>query len=190
MPTLISGLILFLGVHSLPMASDLDRWLKDRLGVGVVKGVFSFIALVGVVLIALGYGTARASGVPQLYDPPIWLRHVTVLLMVPVFPLFLSAYLPGRISTVIRHPVLAATKIWAFSHLLANGDLASLLLFLSFLIWAIVDRISAKRRPPKTVTSRAPSPTNDVIAVAAGLGIYLWFLLWGHAWLIGVPAIG
>jgi len=105
--------------------------------------------------------------------------------MLPVFPLLLAAYLPGRIKAAVKHPMLAAVKAWALAHLLVNGMLADVLLFGGFLAWAVLDRISAGKRP--AVAQAAPgSPRNDVIAVVGGLALYAVFVVWAHAWLFGV----
>jgi uncharacterized membrane protein len=110
--------------------------------------------------------------------------------MLPVFPLILAAYLPGRIKTTMKHPMLAAVKFWALAHLLANGFLADLLLFGAFLIWAICDRISLKRRPQQAIGVAPPGPFNDLIAVIAGLGLYVIFILWAHVRLFGSSPLG
>jgi uncharacterized membrane protein len=112
---------------------------------------------VGFALLCYGFGLARRSPV-VLYVPPYWLRHVTFLFMLPVFPLLFAAYLPGRIRTATKHPMLAAVKFWAFAHLLANGMLADVLLFGGFLAWAVLDRISLKRRPQTIVTAPPGRP--------------------------------
>ncbi|HRF43544.1 MAG TPA: NnrU family protein [Candidatus Competibacteraceae bacterium] len=190
MSMLLLGLILFLAVHSISIVSE--SW-RDRqvakLGEGPWKGLYSLASLAGFGLIVWGYGLARYDPV-LLYLPPVWLRHITVLLLVPVFPLLLAAYLPGRIQAAVQHPMLAATKLWAFAHLLANGMLADVLLFGAFLAWAVVDRISMKRRLPHPVLGAPPSKWNDLIAVTGGLALYVAFVLWLHTWLIGVPPIG
>ncbi len=190
MSMLLLGLILFLAVHSISIVSE--SW-RDRqvakLGEGPWKGLYSLASLAGFGLIVWGYGLARYDPV-LLYLPPVWLRHITLLLLVPVFPLLLAAYLPGRIQAAVQHPMLAATKLWAFAHLLANGMLADVLLFGAFLAWAVVDRISMKRRLPHPVLGAPPSKWNDLIAVTGGLALYVAFVLWLHTWLIGVPPIG
>ena len=141
MPLLIAGLVLFLGVHSIAMVSPSFRARAiQRVGEGAWKGLYALISLVGFVLICYGFGLARQAPV-VLYSPPTWLRHVTFLIMLPVFPLVLAAYLPGRIKAAAKHPMLAAVKFWAFAHLLANGSLADVLLFGGFLAWAVADRI-------------------------------------------------
>lgn len=109
--------------------------------------------------------------------------------MLFVFPLFASSLLPGRIKSALKHPMMAGTKVWAFSHLLANGALVDVLLFGSFLIWAVAGRISMNRREQRPVPALAPSPKNDVVAVVAGLAVYAVFVLSLHRWLIGVPAM-
>jgi uncharacterized membrane protein len=118
------------------------------------------------------------------------MRHVTLLLMIPVFPLLLAAYLPGRIKAAMQHPMLAAVKFWAFAHLLSNGFLADVVLFGAFLVWAICDRISLKRRPQQAIATAPPGRFNDLIAIIGGLALYVIFILWAHWWLFGVSPIG
>ena len=136
-----------------------------------------------------GYGLARQAPV-VIYVPPSWLRHLSMLLLVFVFPLLLAAYLPGRIQRVTRHPMLVATKLWAVAHLLANGALADVLLFGAFLAWAVADRISLSRREPRPVPAAPASRWNDLIAAVVGLGLYVAFVFGGHLWLIGVSPMG
>lgn len=187
---LILGLILFLGIHSISIVNEpLRNRLVERLGEGPWKGLYSLIAAAGLVLIIVGYGQARLDPV-ALYTPPTALRHLAMLLLIPVFPLLLAAYLPGRIKTVTKHPMLIATKLWALSHLLANGTLADVLLFGGFLAWAVADRISLKRRTPRATPALPSSGLNDVLVVVLGLGLYGFFVMAGHTWLIGVSPIG
>ena len=189
MSTLIIGLVIFLGVHSISIVSPSWRnRMVDQMGEWPFKGLYSLIAIIGFVLIVRGYGEARLDPV-VLYIPPTWLRHLALLLLLPVFPLFLATYLPGRIKTAVGHPMLAATKLWAFAHLLANGNLADLILFGSLLLWAIVDRISMKWRQPRAIPAAPLSRQNDRIAVVGGLALYAAFVLWLHEWLFGVPPI-
>ena len=183
---LVAGLVIFFGVHSIRIIAPSWRdGMVDRLGPLGWKAVYSLASLVGFVLLVSGYAAARLEPV-LLYQPPVWMRHLTMLLMLPVFPLLLSAYLPGRIKAAVKHPMLAATKAWALAHLLANGMLADVLLFGSFLLWAVADRISAGRRPQAAAAVTGPV-RNDVIAVVAGLALYAVFVAWAHRSLIGVP---
>ena len=189
---LIAGLVLFLGAHAVPMlAGDWRERVIARVGENPWKLVYSVVSLVGFVLIVLGYAAARQSpDLVVLYTPPLWLRHLTLLLMVPVFVLLLAAYLPGRIQRATKHPMLLAVKIWAFAHLLANGTLPDVLLFGSFLTWAVADRISLKRRVQDPVPGAPPGRWNDWIALGGGLLVYILFLLWLHQWLSGKSPIG
>jgi len=190
MMILIAGLLLFLGAHSVSIFAD--GWrnrMVARIGEQAWQALFGLAAIAGFALIVWGYGLARHEPA-VLYVPPTWLRHLVLLLMVPVFPLLLAAYLPGRIQSATKHPMLAAVKLWAFAHLLANGMLADLVLFGSFLAWAIADRISMKRREPRPVVGAPPSKANDAIAVVAGLALYAAFVMGLHRWLIGVSPVG
>jgi len=191
MSILIAGLVVFFAVHSVSIFNEPWRdSMVAKLGEWPWKGVYSMAAIIGFVLIVWGYGLARVDPV-VLYSPPMWLRHVSILILVPVFPLLLATYLPGRIQSMARHPMLVATKLWAVAHLLANGTLADVLLFGSFLVWAVIDRISMKRRTQRLIPGAPPSKFNDIIAVLFGLVLYTVFVLWLHAWLIGVsPTAG
>lgn len=145
-------------------------------------------ALLGLALIVYGFGMARQSPL-ILYTPPHWMRHISFLLMLPVFPLILAAFLPGRIKTAMKHPLLAAVKFWALAHLLANGNLADVLLFGGFLAWAFADRISLKRRV-RTVPTAVAGRFNDIIVVVVGLALYGIFIGWAHVGLFGVSPLG
>jgi uncharacterized membrane protein len=185
MSTLIVGLILFLGIHSVAIAAPAwrDR-MAGRFGLAW-RGIYSLIALLGLVLIICGYAAARLT--PQiLYLPPAWMRHVTMTLMLPVFPMLLASHLPGRIKTTLKHPMLAATKLWAFAHLLSNGMLADVLLFGGFLLWAVADRISVNHRPERVIRMAPAGRYNDWIAIVGGLVIYAITVMWAHTALIGV----
>jgi len=189
MAVLIIGLALFLGVHSIALAApDFRSRAIARMGEGPWKGLYAAVSAVGFVLILYGFHLARRFPV-LLYTPPVWMRHVTALLMLPVFPLFIAAYLPGRIKAAMKHPMLAAVKFWALAHLLANGTLADMLLFGGFLAWAVTDRISLKRRV-QTAPTVSAGRFNDAIAVVLGLALYVFFIAWAHVRLFGVSPLG
>lgn len=190
MTWLVLGVLLFLGAHSTSIFADGWRSrVVRRIGEGPWKGLYGLVSLAGFVLIIHGYGAARLDPV-WLYVSPAWMRHVTMLLMLPVFPLLLAAYLPGRIRGRLGHPMLAAVKFWALAHLLANGTLADVILFGGFLAWAVADRISLKRRPARPVPALPASGWNDAVAVVGGLGLYVAFAVWLHPLLIGVAVVG
>jgi len=188
----IAGLVIFLGVHSVAIVAP--AWREAQIaqrGALAWRGLYSVVSILGFALLIYGYGVARHEPL-QLYTPPPWLRHFALVLMLPVFPLLLAAYLPGRIKTAAKqHPMLLAVKIWATAHLLANGTLVDVLLFGSFLGWAVLDRISAKRRTVlRQVPGAPPSRFNDAIALGGGLALYALFLMGGHRWLTGVSPLG
>lgn len=189
MQKLVLGLVIFLGTHSLRIfAPGVREAMVARMGPGPWKMAYSVVSLFGFVLIVGGYAQARLEPV-LIYNPPLWLRHVAALVMLPVFPLLLASYLPGRIKSTVKHPMLAATKAWAVAHLLANGMLADILLFGGFLGWAVLDRISVGKRPQIDAPATGPL-RNDIIAVVVGLAIYVVFVVWAHKLLIGVPPFG
>jgi uncharacterized membrane protein len=186
---LILGLVVFLGIHSVAIVAPGWRDAQAmRLGERPWKGLYSLVSIAGFVALVVGYGIARQSPV-VLYTPPTWTRHLALLLMLPVFPLLLAAYLPGRIKAALKHPMLVSVKLWAAAHLLANGTLADVLLFGGFLAWAVADRIAVKRRPPRSTPAAPASALNDTIAVAGGLALYALFVMGGHRWLVGVSPL-
>jgi uncharacterized membrane protein len=189
MSVLIAGLIVFLGVHSVSIVGSSWRArVIERFGEMPWKGAYSLLSILGFILIIQGYDAARQTPV-ILYMPPNWLHNVALLLLAAVFPLLIAAYFPGRIKTATKHPMLAGITIWAFAHLLANGTVADVLLFGSFLIWAIADRVSMKHREPRPIPGAPPSKANDAIAIIGGLSLYLGFVLWLHEWLFGFAPV-
>jgi uncharacterized membrane protein len=186
---LILGLVLFLGIHSVSIVAPAWRDAQAaRMGERGWKGLYSVVSIVAFVVLVVGYGIARQS-TPVLYAPPRWMHHLTLLLMVPVFPLIVSAYIPGRIKAALRHPFLISVMLWAVAHLLANGSLADLMLFGGFLAWAVADRFSVARRPVRPLPGAPSRPANDVIAVVIGLLVYAFFVARGHAWMVGVSPL-
>ncbi|MBW8640237.1 NnrU family protein [Hoeflea sp. WL0058] len=186
---LIIGLILFLGAHSVRIvAPDFRQRFMESRGDNAWKGLYTLVSLAGLILIIWGFSIARYG--PIIYDPPLWMRYITELLMLFAFiSLAVSSVPAGKLKPALKHPMLLSVKIWALAHLLANGDLASLLLFGSFLVWAVADRISEKRRLKAGITQPTePGPVrNDVIAVIVGVVVYGLFIWKLHYWLIGVP---
>lgn len=193
MMLLIVGLIFFLGLHLLPAIPEVRDSFRERLGPGLYRVVFSLLSIAGLVVIVLGYHKMQMhpGKNPVLWDPPIWTRHIALLLMLPAMIMLVAAAIPSRIRTAVRHPLLVAIKLWALAHLLANGDVASMLLFGSFLAFAVYDRISVKRRGAPGPFGDAPptSAINDVIVVALGIALYAALLFGGHQWLIGVSPL-
>ena len=140
-------------------------------------------------LIIIGYDEARTVS-SLLYTPPIWSNYLVSLTMLPVFILLIATYLPGRIQTFTKNPMLVATALWATSHLLANGRVVEVILFGSMLLWAVLVIISMKSRAPRSIPNLPKTVFNDIIAVLAGLGIYAAFVLELHQDFFGIGLIG
>lgn len=189
---LILGLLLFFAAHLVPTSPSLRDGLIARFGEPAYKIGFSVLSLIGLVLIVVGYHKLQLmpGKNPVLWDPPTWTRHIAFLLMLPAMILLVAAFVPSRIRTAAKHPMLAAIKFWALAHLLVNGDLGSLVLFGSFLAFGVYDRISVKHRAAATLPAgQPPGAINDVLVVAGGLALFLLMLVWGHGVLIGVPVV-
>lgn len=186
MAMLIAGLVLFLGIHTLTTLREPRAALIGRIGEGPYKGLFSLVAAAGLVLIVWGFGRYRADGYIPVWDPPFALRHLTLTLMWFSFVALAAAGAPaGKIKGMLHHPMLVGVKIWALAHLLANGDLGSLILFGSFLAWAVYDRIAVKRRGDPGAP-RSGFTAGDAIALVVGTVAY-GAMFWLHPRLIGVP---
>jgi uncharacterized membrane protein len=187
----ILGLIVLLGVHVFVTMRDRRAALVSRIGEWPYRGLFSLASIVGILLIAYGFAAYRAAGMITVWNPPSWTRHIVELLMWPASIMVAAAYIPGNIKRVLKHPMLAGVKTWAFAHLCANGDLGGMILFGSVLAWAVYDRITLKHR---TDPGGPPIPIggtrNDIIAIVVGTIIYLALGFVFHPVVVGVPAFG
>ena len=185
---LILGLALFLGMHGFTMARGPREMMMKRFGEGGYKGVYTLVSLVGFALIIYGFQLYRSGGMIPVWTSPMWMGHLALLLTLPIFILLAATNSGGRIHAAVKHPMLLAVKIWATAHLLANGDLGSILLFGGFLAWAVMARISLKRRAGVTVPAASGFTQRDWIAIGAGLLLWFVFARWLHPLLIGVAA--
>lgn len=188
---MILGLALFLGVHTLTTQRELRARLIGSMGEGGYKIGYSLVSAAGLALIVWGFAQYRATGWIDVWHPPAVMKHVVAALMLPAVILVVASYIRGRIYTTLKHPMLTGIKLWALAHLLANGDLGSIILFGSFLGWAVFDRISLKHRadpggPPIPVGGMG----NDLIAVAVGFVAYLALAFAFHPVVIRVPVVG
>jgi uncharacterized membrane protein len=189
---LVVGLVLFLGIHLVPTSPDLRAGLVARFGEPAYKVAFALVSLLGLVVIVLGYHKLQLNPGKNVFfgNPPVWLNHVAWLLMLPAMIALVAAYVPSRIHTALKHPMLVAIKIWALAHLLVNWDLASFLLFGSFLAYAVYDRISVKRRGALgPLGSKQGGLAGDLVVLVVGVGLYAALLFGGHAWLTGKPLL-
>lgn len=185
---LIIGLVLFFGIHSI---SILALPLRDRLAAKSElgwKALYSVVSLVGIILVVRGYADLRQAPT-ILYSSPYWLRDVAAIVLVPTFILFLAPYFPGRIKNSVNHPQLWAVKLWAVAHLLVNGSLADVLLFGSFLAWAVTDGVSMTRRVARPVPRAPESNAYDFLLIVVGLALYVAIFIWLHELVFGVKLL-
>jgi uncharacterized membrane protein len=193
MALFLTGLVLFLGVHLIRVvAPDARLNLQQSLGINAYRGLYALVSILSLCLLIYGFGQARMeTGV--LYDPPVALRHIALLLMLIAFIVLAAGFLPsGYIATYTKHPQILSIKIWALAHLLANGETAQVILFAGFLAWGVIMRISYKRRARRgeSVDRVYKSWTYDAIAIAIGVVLYGAFAMKLHELLIGVPVLG
>ena len=184
----ILGLVVFLGAHVFVTMRDRRAALVARIGEWPYRGLFSVVSIAGIVLIAYGFASYRAAGFITVWSPPAWTRHIVEILMWPASIMIVAAYIPGNIKRVLKHPMLAGVKTWAFAHLCANGDLGGMILFGAVLAWAVYDRITLKHRSD---AGAPPIPmggsVNDLIAIIVGTLVYFALGFVFHPVVIGVP---
>jgi len=191
MSLLIIGLIIFLGSHSCRIFAEPWRnHMIDRLGEVKWKGLYTIISIIGLVLVVIGYGQARQTPV-VLWQPATYLTHIAILLNLVAF-IFLAGSSPSNnaIRLKLKHPMILGVKVWALAHLLANGSLVDLILFGSFLLWAVLDFRSARKRPILMPEKAVVSTKATVIVIVSGIVIWAAFIFGLHQYLIGVSPLG
>ena len=189
---LIAGLLLFLGVHSTRVfANDWRNQTLTRMGEKPFKGIYALLSLAGFVLLLWGYGQARQLGV-MLWNPPVFTRHLAALLTLVAFVLLTATYVPGnQIKAKVHHPMVLGVKVWALAHLLANGGLADIILFGSFLVWSVLLFAASRRRDRRENVVYAPGNAKaTAITVAVGVVAWALFAFWLHRVVIGVAPFG
>jgi uncharacterized membrane protein len=182
MTLLVLGLTLFLGIHLLPSVPVWREVLVARLGAKAYRGLFALVSFLGFGLII--YGKSHAPYVHGFFPPP-WGRHLTLTLMLLSAIALAAIYLPTNLKRFTPHPMLWSTTLWAGAHLCANGDVASLLLFGSFLGFGLFDIWSCNRRGALPKKERVPL-VKDLLVVGLGLISY-GVLIVLHPLVIGVP---
>jgi uncharacterized membrane protein len=187
---LVLGLALFLGPHVFVTLRGARGALIARIGEWPYKALFAVVSIVGLYLIGKGFALYRDAGMIEVWDPPDWTRHITVALMWPSIIFVTAAYIPGDIRRVLKHPMLVGVKLWAVAHLISNGDLGSMIIFISVLAWAVYDRITLKRRSdPGGLPIPIGGRRNDIAAVIVGTILYFALALVFHPLVIGKPVM-
>ena len=188
---LILGLALFLGAHSTRIFAEGWRTgMISRLGAQRWKGVYSLVSIVGFVLIVWGFAQAR-HGSPQMWAPPLWAKHLNLLLTLAGMILFAAANpKPNHYKAFLHHPMVWGVILWSGGHLLANGTQADAVLFGSFLVWGVLDLISSYARDRRErIVYPAPVMRSTIIATVAGVVVWALFVFGLHLWLFGVAPL-
>lgn len=138
------GLALWWASHLFPIyMADRRASVIARVGAGPYKGLFALVAVGAVVLMVTGY---RQADFIAVWTPPTWTMHLNNLLMLLAIFLIGAKQAKSSVRHFVRHPMLAGVKVWAFAHLIVNGDLASIVLFGGLLGWAVVAMIGSSAR--------------------------------------------
>ncbi|MDP1929971.1 MAG: NnrU family protein [Gammaproteobacteria bacterium] len=186
---LIPGLLIFMGLHLL-REFGLRATLQQRLGVRRYKILFSLGIVISLIMIMEG-----KAGAPfvQLWVPPFNWRSLTHLLMISATILFVAGSLPHSYTReMVVHPMLIGVIVWGVSHLLSNGDLASMLIFVTLPIWAVVKIVSlerARKMQDSPSPKRHPGLQWDAAAIIVGMIAYSVLLVF-HGHLFGFALIG
>jgi uncharacterized membrane protein len=188
---LVAGLVVFIGAHVFVTMRDQRAALIGRIGEGPYKGLLALASIIGLILIGYGFGEYRATDWIDVWYPPRWTFYITELLMWPASIFVVAAYIRGNIWRTLKHPMLVGVKTWAVAHLISNGDLGSILLFGSFLLWAGYDRMTLKHRADAGApTIPAGGHRNDIIALVVGTVLYVVLGLVFHPLVVGRAVFG
>jgi len=188
---LVAGLVVFIGAHVFVTMRDQRAALIGRIGEGPYKGVLALASVIGLILIGYGFGEYRATDWIDVWYPPRWTFYITELLMWPASIFVVAAYIRGNIWRTLKHPMLVGVKTWAVAHLISNGDLGSILLFGSFLLWAGYDRMTLKHRADAGAPAiPAGGHRNDIIALVVGTVLYVVLGLVFHPLVVGRAVFG
>jgi uncharacterized membrane protein len=187
---LVAGVVLFLANHLFVTRREARAAVIARIGKPVYFALFGIISLVALALVVWGYASYRAHEWIDIWQPPAFMRHITILLMLFAVIFATATFIPSHIKALLKFPMLTAVKTWALAHLLSNGDLGSILMFAAFLAWAVIARISLKRRADAVLPVAPAGYTNDVIVVLVGVVVYLAIGYAFHPAVIGVSVFG
>jgi uncharacterized membrane protein len=197
MSTLLSGLLVFLMIHSIKMlAPQLRSQMIHAMGLGAYKTVYSLVSLLGLWLMARGFQEARQLDA-MWWTPPVWTRHLAVALMWPALVMLVSAYVPGSgIKARLRHPMVLSVKVWALAHLIANGHQAHVILFGAILVWAVLNYRAARMEDRSRMVGLMRSGAHvlnlgTLVSLVIGSALWFWLAMGGgHLALLGVSPLG
>ena len=189
MGLLVIGVLLWSVVHLYPSLFPARRnQMVEKLG-SKYKGVFALCIVFSIVLIVLGW---RSTVPNPVYDVPSWGRHLNMLTMFIAIMLLGAGSSKGisRIKQYIRHPMLAGIVVWGAGHLIANGDIRSLILFGGMTVWAVVSMLTISRNEGAWVKpAEIAGAKREGILLGITVVVYL-VLFMSHRLFAGMPLIG
>lgn len=183
---LILGLVIFVANHVFTVFRGTRAALIARLGKRIYYPLYGVISLVGVAVIVWGFADYRSGEWVQIWSPPVFMHHITVGLMLIVCILLVATFIPSHIKARTKYPLLAAVVVWAFAHLLANGDLGGIVMFGTLFVWAVYARIAAEYRTDVVLPAVPKTWRGDMLTVIVGVGLYLALGFWFHPQVIGL----
>ncbi len=182
MTKLVLGVLLWSVMHFIPaVAADFRNKLVSGIGEKPYKGIFALAMVLALYLVISGW---KATIPEFVYLPPAWGRHLTALLVLISFILFIAPYHATNLKRYLRHPQLSGVALWGFAHLLANGEGRSIVLFGGLALWAVAEIILLNRRDGAWVKPDPVPRKKDLILLVAGFTTYLIVAL-AHQWLFG-----
>lgn len=184
MTLLVVGLVVFLGIHLVPVFPQLRKGLLKRLGEGRYKALFSLASGVGLVLIGVGF--AKAPATERVFAPFPAAIALAPYAVTVAFILLAAANMRGHLRHALKHPMLLGLGLWATVHLLANGDLRGTVLFGAFLAYAVIDVVSAQSR--HAVKVFVPRVRYDAMAIVGGVAV-AFAVMTMHRMMFGVPVV-
>lgn len=161
MASLLAAATFFVGIHLVLAGSELRWKIVAKIGEELFQSIFAVLSVVGIVWLSRAYGQADYI---ELWGQVQSLRWLALILMLPAFLLVVLAFTSPNptavrggellkrsdpatgIERITRHPFLWGVAIWAVTHLIYNGDLASLIFFATFLVLALRGPISIDRK--------------------------------------------
>lgn len=182
---LVLGLILFFGMHLVPSIPGLRDRLIASFGQKGYMAAFAIVSLAGVILIVNGFAT---SAVVPVYAPLSWGRDAVFVVMAVSFMLFAAGDMKSNVKRFTRHPMLWGVVLWSSVHLTVNGNLAEILLFVSFLLFSLITMFTSNLRGAALQQEKHPYK-KDVMVIVGGVMVYFVFAKWLHPLLIGVSVI-
>jgi uncharacterized membrane protein len=181
---LIVGLAVWSFVHLIPsLMPTLKTTIKNLIGENGYKGVFSLLIVSSIVLIVFGWRSIETETLYYLGDS---IHKISLLVICIAIYLFVVAQRRSRVKRLIRHPQLTGLILWSVAHVLLNGDIRSLVLFLTLAIWAVLEIILINRREGIWIKREPSGFIGEVVTIIISVFV-ITILYFAHPYIAGVP---